>query len=268
MSGANRDWKADAKATWATASKDNLSLISAGVAYYAFLAMVPLLGAAVLIYGLVIEPAAVAAHVNSLAETLPPAVAKLIGGQLEAVSEASGGTKGLGLLVALAISLYGARNGAGAVMTGLDIAYGCEDDRSFLRRNLLALGITVAAILGIGAVAAAIGVTGMLGSIAGSIAGHVLVLAAGVAGALLLYRVAPDFERTPDWHALLPGSLLFGFGWTLLTVLFTLYVTNFASYNATYGSLGAVVALLTWLYFSAYVLLLGGVLNSVRRAAT
>ena len=140
-------WKEIAFRTWKELSKDNVSLVAAGVAFYGLLAMVPLLGATVLTYGLVANPQTVLHNVQSLASSLPKDVAKLLGDQLLNVVKTSGGKKGLGLLVAIAIALWGARNAASSLITALNIAYEEEEKRGFVKVTLLSLEITAAAVL-------------------------------------------------------------------------------------------------------------------------
>ena len=134
-------WIAVARRSWSETSNDNVGLIAAGVAFYGFLALVPLLGATVLVYGLIADPSTVMRDMTQLTSVMPSDAAKLIGEQLMNVVTTSDGKKGLGLLLALALALFGARNGAGAVITALNIAYEEEEKRGFLRVNLLAIGI-------------------------------------------------------------------------------------------------------------------------------
>ncbi|KLE34864.1 hypothetical protein AAW00_08835 [Aurantiacibacter luteus] len=254
------------KTAFAEAGKDNAGIVAAGVSYYAFLAIVPMLGAIVLLYGLFADPQTVARDAQALAGVLPGSAADLIAGQLESATQAATGTAGLGLLVALAIALFGARNGAGAIITALDIAYDRTDSRSFVKRNLLALGMTLGAILGFALVGGALAATGLLQSTLAKIASYAIVFAAAMGSAWLLYRFAPDRSPPPPARQL-PGAVFFAVGEALLTLGFGIYVANFASYDATYGSLGAVVVLLTWLYLSAYVLIIGAELNAPAETA-
>lgn len=269
MSGA--DWFAVLKRTWGETNADNVGLIAAGVAFYGFLALVPLLGAIVLSYGLVAEPATVMDNMRQLTSVMPGQAAQVIGDQLMNVVTASDGKKGLGLLLALALALYGARNGAGALIIALNVAYEEEEKRGFVRLNLLTLGMTAAAV--VVAILALLAVTAMghlqtalpqapgAVLILGKIAAYAVVTAVGAAGAATLYRFGPSREQA-KWTWLTPGSLLAALLWLLLTIGFGIYVANFGNYNATYGSLGAVVVLLTWMYLSSYILVLGAELNS------
>ncbi|WP_232283601.1 YihY/virulence factor BrkB family protein [Sphingomonas sp. PAMC 26617] len=257
--------------TWEEAGEDNAGLVAAGVSFYGFLALVPLLGAIVLSYGLIAEPASVMRNMQNLAAVMPADAAKLIGEQLMNVVKTSGTKKGFGLLLALALALFGARNGAASIVTALNIAYEEKETRSFIRLNLLALAITAAGVLVAIIALVAIAALGHLETlfpgapgfvlVAGKILSYLLVALGGAAGAATLYRYAPN-RRTAKWVWLTPGSLFAAVAWLVLTIGFGIYVAKFGNYNATYGSLGAVVVMLTWLYLSSYVLLLGAELNS------
>ena len=257
----DKTWFAALKRAYTEAGKDNAGIVAAGVAYYAFLAIVPLLAAMVMGYGLFADPETVARHAQALAGTLPSDAAKLINGQLESAAEAATGAKGFGLVVALAVALFSARGGANALIEALNIAYDITDNRSFVRRNLLALGMTGGAVIGLVIVVGAVTATSMLDGFAGRAASLAASFAAAVIGATVVYRFAPHRDA-PRIALQLPGAVFFGVAIVSLTALFGFYVANFGSYNATYGSLGAVVVLLTWLYLAAYALLLGAELNA------
>ncbi len=264
-------WLAVLKRSWAEQGKDNISLISAGVAFYGFLALVPVIAATVLIYGLAASPATVAKNVQSLTSIMPPDAAKLVGEQLSSAVHTSGGKKGFGLVVALALALFSARSGATAVVTALNVAYDEEEKRGFIKLNLVALAITLAAVLM--AVLAAVAIASMAKLEAmlpntnvvvltiGRIISYLVLAGVGAAAVATLYRYGPSRE-TAKWSWLTPGSLFSAVFWILLTLIFGIYVSKFGNYNATYGSLGAIVVMLTWLYLSAYVLLFGAELNS------
>ena len=264
-------WKDVLTRTWRESSDDNIGIVAAGVAFYGFLALVPLLGAIVLSYGLVAEPRTVVGHMQGLTSVMPADAAKLIGDMLLNVVQQSSGKKGLGILVALAIALFGARNAAGSIITALNIAYEEKEKRGFIKVNLLALAITLAAVVVAVLALGAIGALGFLQELVpgapafivtiGKIVAYVLLVLAAAAGAATLYRYGPSRDE-PKWTWITPGSLFTAIAWMLLTLAFGFYVTNFGSYDKTYGSMGAVVVLLTWMYLSSYVLLLGAELNS------
>jgi membrane protein len=264
-------WKEILLRTWKEAGNDNIGIVAAGVAFYGFLALVPLLGATVLIYGLVAEPQTVLQHASSLTNMLPDDVAQLISQQLMTVVQTSGGKKGLGLAIALAISLWGARNAAGSVVTALNIAYEEEEKRGFLKTTLLAIAMTIGAVLLAIMAGGAIGMLGYLqhlfpdlgpvGAFFWRVLTYLLLGAVAAAAAATLFRYGPSREKA-QWAWLTPGSLTFAIAWIVLTLAFGFYVSRFGNYGATYGSLSAIVVLLTWLYLSAYVLLFAAELNS------
>jgi membrane protein len=265
-----RDWKPIFVEALKESFTDNLALVAAGAAFYAFVAIVPLLASAVLIYGIVADPATVARQVNALAAVLPQAATELIGGAMKTAISGSDGKKGLGLVLALAIALFWARNGAAGIITALGIAYEREDKRSILRLTLLALLMTLGAIVGGGLVAGAVFVLAALGSLvpgvdAASVAfykgiTYFVLLLAGAAAAATLYRYAPDGAE-PRWQWVTPGSAFCALCWVLLTLGFGFYVERVGGYDATYGSLSAVIVLLTWMWLGTYVLLFGAELN-------
>jgi membrane protein len=266
-----RGWKQVALRTWKQSSEDNVGLVAAGVAFYAFLALVPLLGATVLTYGLIADPQTVVSNVKSLTSVMPQDAAKLIGEQLMSVVQTSGGKKGLGLLLAIGIAIFGARNAAGSIITALNIAYEEEEKRGFLKVNLWSLAITAGAVLMAVIALLAITALGYLENlfphapgvllVAGKAVSYVLLLLGAAAAAATLYRYGPDRQRA-RWAWITPGTVFAAVAWLLLTFGFGFYVAHFGNYGKTYGSLATVVILVTWLYLSAYVFLFGAELNS------
>ncbi len=267
-----RQWRNVAIDTWNDASADNLSLVAAGVAFYTFLALVPLLTALVLSYGLFADPATVVDHMRSLTALLPGDAGEIIADQLRGMTEASGAKTGFALLLALAIAVYGASKAAGAIMTALNIVYEVAECRSTFRQMLVALLMTAGAVFVLVLAVATISALTFLGSLLPGLGGAtelllraLFLLGAGVVILLLLALVYRHVPCRPDapWRWITPGSALATIIWLAGTGAFGAYVANFGDYNATYGSLGAVIAFLTWLYLTAYILLLGAELNSI-----
>ena len=264
-------WKEVALRTWNQSWLDNTGLVAAGVAFYGFLALVPLLGILVLGYGLFAQPDTVIEHVMAMLRILPPDVVELIGQLLMNAVQGSNGTSGLGILAALAIALYAGGNGAGAVMTALNIAYEEKEKRSLWRFYGIAFAITVVAVLIALVALASMAAVAELERIMPKSSEAALLLgklglylamalfAAGVAATL--YRFGPSREDA-RWQWLTPGSIFTALVWLLLAIGFSFYVTRLTDYNATYGSVAAIVMLLTWMYLSAYVFLFGAELNA------
>ena len=264
-------WWAIAKRTYRQASEDNLGLIAAGVAFYGFLALVPVLGALVLTVGLVFDPAVIVRQFAGVAPSLPTEVAKLIAAQLDSLIATSATKKGLGLLASLGLALFGAMKGAGAIIIALNIAYEEENKRGFIAGNIANLMITIGAIVlcitlivatWVGhAVETILGTGSYFAALLAKIAGWAAAAAIMIAGLAALYRYGPS-RANARWRWLTPGSIFATIGLLTASMAFGYYASNFGNYNATYGSLGAVVVLLMWLYLSAYVLLLGAELNA------
>src|SRR5687768_9353096 len=140
-------WKRIALRTWNQSWIDNAGLVAAGVAFYGFLAIIPLLGILVLVYGYFAEPDTVIRNMQALTAILPADIALLIGEQLMTAVQASEGTKGLAILAALGVALYGGTNAASAIIMALNIAYQEKEKRSLLQFYLLAIGMTLGALL-------------------------------------------------------------------------------------------------------------------------
>ncbi|MEA3052050.1 MAG: rane protein [Sphingomonadales bacterium] len=265
------DWRDVLVRTWKEAGDDNVGLLAAGVAFYAFLAFVPLLAATVLVYGLAAEPATVAEHIRKLFGVLPRDAAALIGDQLKAMTDSPDAAKGWSLVVAIALAVYGASKGSGAIVTALNIAYEVKESRGFVKSTLLSLAMTIGALVVLVIAAAGISVMGWVETFFPGFPAWVhnllqilfwavAVVAVGF-GLAAVYRYAPNRPDAP-WVWISPGSAAATLLWLAASLGFGLYVSNFGNYNATYGSLGGVVVFLTWLYLSAYIVLIGGELNS------
>lgn len=257
--------------TWKEQSRDNISLASAGVAFYAFLALVPLLAAIVLTYGIAADRQTVLRNMKALTSVLPGDIARLIGDQLMNVVRTSGSKKGIGLIIALAVALWGARNAATSIISALNIAYEQPEKRNAIRVNLLALAITCGGVAMAVLALLAMTIVGYLQRrlaqlpdlfiAAGGLMSYIVLLLGAAAGAATLYRYAPCHHQA-RWQWMTPGSLFSALTWLALTRAFGIYLGHFANYHATYGSLDTAVALLTWLYLSAYCFLFGAELNS------
>ena len=264
-------WKDIANRTWKRTWDDNVGLVAAGVAFYTFFALLSLLAMIVLVYGLAADPTVVIDTMQSLTAILPHDVAGLIGDQLIQTVNSSGSRKGIGLLVAFIVALYGGTNGAGAIITALNIAYEEKEKRSLFHFYIIAITMTLGAVFL--AILALVGVTlaASIQSIAphaslplvmlGKAVAYLVLILVAAAVAATLYRFGPSREDA-RWEWITPGSSFSAVTWLLLTILFGLWVGTVSDYSATYGSLGATVGLLTWMYLSAYVFILGAELNS------
>jgi membrane protein len=265
-----KGWLQIVKRAWKEAKTDQVPLLAAGVAFYSFMAMFPAMIAAVMLYGLVRDPADVQRQVDELSKTLPSDAASLLTTQLEAITSTSSGSLGLGLLVSLMLALWSASGGVGNIMSAVNIAYDEEETRGFVKRKLLSLGLTLAAIVFVVVTISLVAVAPALldnlvdaGPVRWAIeAGRWLGLIAAMAIALaVLYKVAPDRDDAKfSWVSV--GAVVATVVWVLASLGFSLYVDNFGSYNKTYGALAGVVVLLLWLWLTMYVVLLGAEINA------
>jgi membrane protein len=264
-------WKDIVARSYKRVWDDNVGLVSAGVAFYGFFALLSLLGLIVLVYGLFADPHSVIDQMRTLTAFLPTDVVKLIGDQLMTSVTSSQGAKGAGITLAAAVAIYGGTNGAAAVITALNIAYEEKEKRSLLLFYLIAVGMTLCALVLALVMLAATAAAASLGRLiprasdltvfAGKVATDLCLVLVAAAVAATLYRFGPSREDA-KWKWITPGSAFTAVTWLILTLLFGFYVSNLTDYGATYGSLGAVVALLTWLYLSAYAFVFGAELNS------
>ncbi|HUG79231.1 MAG TPA: YihY/virulence factor BrkB family protein [Burkholderiales bacterium] len=251
-------------------SEDRLSIVAAGVAFYALLAVFPALIALVALYGLAFDPKQVSEQVAALSGMLPPQAADILLGQLQSLTSTQGAALGLGAIGGLVLALWSASAGVRTLMEALNVAYDEEESRGFVSYYgtalLLTLGAIVGAIVAIGVVVALPVVVGFLGL--GSFVENMIAYArwpilaiSMIVGLAVIYRYGPSREE-PRWSWTSPGALVATLLWVAGSALFSLYVTRFGNYNETYGSMGAVVILLTWFLLGAYAILIGAEINS------
>lgn len=265
-----RGWLQVVKRAWREAKADQVPLLAAGVAFYSFLALFPAMIAAVMLYGLVRDPADVQRQVDELSATLPSDAASLLTTQLEALTTTSSSSLGLGLIISLVLALWSASGGVGNVMTAVNLAYDEEETRGFVKRKALALGLTLGAIV---FVVVAVGMVAVAPAVLDSLVGagplrwtlevaRWLGLLVAMSVALgVLYKLAPDRDA-PKFRWVSIGSVVATVLWLVASLGFSLYVDNFGSYNKTYGALAGVVVLLLWLWLTMYVVLLGAEVNA------
>ncbi|HEX7858417.1 MAG TPA: YihY/virulence factor BrkB family protein [Sphingobium sp.] len=250
----------------------NLSLLAAGVAFYTFLAFVPLIASVVLLYGLVGDPGTVSQSIDLLADLAPPEVLTILQDQLLAIVTGSKSAQGIGLAIALFVSLYGAMRAATAMIAALNIIYEEYETRSIVRTTtvaaLITLGMVGVAIIGVTAISLFTYARNFLTFYLGNSAAVLIQWATwAFAGAMvsltfaIFFRYAPD-RRAAKWRWLSVGSVLSTLLWVAITLGFGFYVSDVSDYNATYGSLAAVVIFLMWLFLSAYAVLIGAEVNA------
>ncbi|MCZ0963591.1 YihY/virulence factor BrkB family protein [Paracoccus benzoatiresistens] len=251
-------------------SRDHISVVSAGIAFYALLSIFPAIAALVSIAGLVLDPADIAGQLETVVGMLPEEAARVLQDQVAKVTSGSQAGTGLVALFGLAVALYGAMKGVLTLIEGLNIAYDEEETRGTVKLYLTALAITVCAILG---TAASLGLMILLPALVAwgnlppvletvvNVLRWPLMAALAMLGLAALYRFGPS-RAEPKWRWISIGAIVATTLWILGTLGFSIYVRNFGSYTETYGTLGGVIVLLTWMWLSAFVILGGAELNA------
>lgn len=264
-----RGWMEILKRVWGELKKDRVNFVAAGIAFYMMLAMVPALGALMSIYGLVADPADVERQLAEANEVVPADVIELVGGEMKRLAE-NDEAAGWGLVVGLALSLWGASKAMDALITSMNVAYEEVDTRNFVKRKLLGLGLTLGGVFFVIFVMGLLVVTptvlayaqvGWLVEILVTVARWVLMFGAVMVWLSVIYRFAPN-RRNAKWCWVTWGSFVATFIWLIASAGLTWYAASFGNYSATYGSLGAIVLLLLWFYVTGYSIMLGAELNS------
>lgn len=262
-------WRDIALRVWTATGDDNISLLAAGVAFYSLLALFPSIAALVSLYGLLADPAAVQEFFVAARPLLPEAAWSILNGQLTAVASQPRDGLTLAAVFGTAFALFSGRLGALAMIGALNVVYNERERRGVIMLNLLALAFTlgaialvIAALLAIIAVPVALAFVG-LDSVSGRLVAWLRwpFLAVVIVLALsFFYRYAPD-RRQARWRWVSWGSVLATALWLASSVLFSWYISVFGAFNEIYGSLGAVIILILWLWLSAYVVLFGAELD-------
>lgn len=246
----------------------NLGLISAGVAFYGLLAIFPALAAVIAIWGLVADPIVVDQQLELLINVMPEEAYRLIDAQIDALTRTTSSTLGWATVLSIFAAIWSTRAGVSALMRGLNAIYGTPNRKSW-RHYIAALLLTVVLVLVALVALSAVVLTPIILSFIplGGFAEFALrmsrwIVAVGVllVGLSIVYRFGPNRSCT-RMRWLTPGAIAVVVLWAVASVAFSYYLSNFGNYNEVYGSIGAVIALLMWLYISAFLLLLGAGLN-------
>jgi membrane protein len=250
--------------------KHRVVALAAGVTFYGLLAIFPALAALVSLYGLFADPATIASHVQTLAGVLPAGALEVIADQINRVAAQQNSTLGVTFLTGLAVSLWSANAGMKSLFDALNLVFEEEEKRGFFRLNAISLAFTIGAIVFVllalgGMVVVPLALRHLGAPDTPAILVKILrwplffvVVALALAG---LYRNGPS-RREPTWHLITWGSICAALTWLVVSILFSWYAENFASYNATYGSLGAVIGFMVWMWLSTIVILLGAEIDA------
>lgn len=266
-------WRALGKRVWGEIQEDNVFGRAAELSYYFLLALFPFLIFLTSVIGLILGSGTGTRHAlfDYLGRIMPPSAYQLISNTMQEVSASSSGSKlSFGILAAL----WAASNGLGAITETLNNAYDLKESRPWWKQRLTAISLTIALsvliilalvlIVAGGRIAEWLAVTYGFGPVfpmAWKIIQWPVVLGCMILAFALIYYFAPDF-REQSWQWLTPGAAIGVALWLLVSIGFRVYLSFFDSYSATYGSLGAVIILMLWLYFTGAAVLIGGEVNS------
>ena len=265
-----RGWWDIARRTVSQVSDDRLLSEAAGITFYALLALFPAIGALISIYGLFAEPATINDHLATLSGVIPGGGLEIITDQVKRITAKGNGTLGIGAVIGLATSLWSANQAMKAMVDSLNIVYAEKETRGFFRRILVTMAFTLGGILlivlamvGVVAIPVVLNLIGLGETLETALRlarWPVLLLVVGVFLACL-YRYGPS-RRRAQWRWVSWGSGFAALAWVAFSLGFSWYVTNFGKYNETYGSLGAAIGFMTWIWLSSAVVLVGAELDA------
>lgn len=265
-----RWWRSVLLDTYEATSKDRLLAVAAGVVFYALLAMVPAITAFVSFYGLFAHPGTVQDHLSLLADVMPAGSIAILQEQITRLAAQPSGLS-IGFVAGLLIALWSANAGVKAMIDALNVIEGREEGRSFVRLNMMSLALTLSAIafllISVGAVVAFPLVMSTFGlkpftGVAPWLLRWPVLFAAMLIILMVFYRFGPN-RAGPRRAWLTPGVVLAALAWLAGSAALSFYLSNFADYNATYGSLGAAIGLMMWMWLSTISVLIGAQLDTV-----
>jgi membrane protein len=266
----SRGWKDILWRIYHEIGDDRVMAIAAGVTYYALLALFPALAALVGLYGLFVDPATIGEHVDRLAGILPEGGLQVVRDELGRVAAQSSNTLGFAFIAGLGVALWSANAGMKAIFDALNVVYDETEKRGLLELNALSLAFTAGALLfvltALGAMVVIpvlldyLGLSGMADVLIRVLRWPALLLVLMLLLSVL-YRYGPSREEA-RWRWVTWGSAFAAVAWLVASMLFSWYATNFGNYNATYGSLGAVIGFMVWIWISAIVILVGAEINA------
>ncbi|PTX01610.1 YihY/virulence factor BrkB family protein [Pararhodobacter aggregans] len=253
---------------------DQIGLLAAGIAFYALLAIFPAMASVLAILGIFFSAAEITGPVETATAAIPPSAASLIREQASSIVAADHSALGVTAAVGLIAALYATARGMRHLIQGLNVAFNQTETRGIVRRwlaiILLAVFVIGGALLGMAAIAVipvllALFPEAVQAQSIVSVIRWVALFSISTAGIAVIYRFGPNRQRR-SWHWTLPGAVVACLLWVIASAGFSLYAENFASYQRSFGALTGVIVLLTWLWLSVYVLLLGAELNAALEA--
>lgn len=250
--------------------KNNLPIVAAGVAFYAFLAIFPALMALLSLYGLAVNPEQAEQQISQLSGMMPEEAFSIIKERVDNLISTPGNTLGWGTALGIFISLWSANAGTKSLFTGVDIAYNTKNNRGFIKQNaltlLFTLGFIITLLLSMAlivifpAVVQAFDLPDKIDSLVSWLRWPLLAVIL-ILVISLIYKYAP-YRNSPKFKWVMTGAAIATFLWLILSLGFSFYVSNFGNYGEMYGSISAVVILMLWLFLTSFIILLGAELNS------
>ncbi len=263
-------WKPILYRTYNEINDDRLLALAAGVVFYGLLALFPAITALVSSYALFANVSTVNSHLATIASLMPASAFKIVDEQVTRIVTRGTGDLGAAFFIGLALAVWSANAGVKAIIDSLNICYGVKERRGFIKLNAVSLAFTVSAIAGLLLAIAAIVVlplvmsflhAGRYGELAIAWLRWPALLLMLLFGLAMLYRFGPDLDNA-RWRWISPGAAFAAVAWVGGSALLSWYLASFADYDATYGSLGAAIGLMMWLWMTAIVVLVGAELNS------
>lgn len=264
------EWRQILLRTWDAVSEDRVFAVAAGVTFYLLLAFVPAITAFISIFGMFAQRDTIVQQLELLSGIVPREILPLIGEQMTRIAAAGDTAMTFASVIALSIAAWSANGATKALIEALNVAYDTEETRSFVRLTLISFFFTGGAIgLGICAITAVAVMPGILSYIPNPGLGAKLALWLRwpiLLGVLLialatLYRFGPD-RKGARWHWISPGAVVATVLFMPFSIGFSIYAAKFADFNGTYGSLGAVMGFLLWLWVASIIVLMGAELNA------
>jgi membrane protein len=263
-----KGWKDILLRVYQGVSDDRILANAAAVTFYVLLAIFPGIAALVSIYGLLADPGSISSSLGSLSGILPGGAVAVIHEQLTRLTGKGGGSLSIGFVIGLLVSLWSANGGIKGLFDALNAVYEEEEKRGFFKFTAISFAFTLAILaLAIVALAAIVVLPVILhhlpraiGLIFNIVRWPILLVLVAVVLAFV-YRYGPS-RTEPRWRWITWGSAFAALTWLVASALFSWYAANFGTFNKTYGSLGAVVGFMLWIWVSSIVVLLGGKLNA------
>ncbi len=265
-----RGWWQVSKRVFVQFSAHRVMAVGAGIVFYTLLSVFPAVAALVSLYGLFADASTISTTLSGLAGVIPDGAVQIVHDQVSRLTEKGGGKLGLGFAISLVAAIWSANQGMKALFDGLNIVYDETEKRSFIRLTLITLCVTACALLFL--------LVALTGVVVLPIVLKFVGLSAGVQNAIellrwplllviigfflsMIYRIGPS-RASAQWQWVSYGGAIAAVLWVIISAAFSYYVSHFGSYNKTYGSLGAVIGFMTWIWISAMVVLIGAEFNA------